>query len=813
MHKTWKGDTKYSGLQNEILFCLLVKGLINMVKVIKRDGRLSEFDVYKIINAIEKAMVETKMGIDKKLSQEIGENIKIKLQNRPNDVGVEEIQDIVENMLMASNRKDVAKQYIIYRNHRTRTRNIRGKADKNLLTNEFISKYKHKFSPMDQLGSFVYYRTYSRWLAEESRREYWWETARRAVEYNCSLVPTTREEAEKLFDNVYNLRQFLSGRTFWVGNTPVAKNYPMANYNCAFIVVDNFDSFKDLFYLLMVGAGVGVRVLKRDVALLPKIRFDYEIIHKDYSPVPYHDREDNTSLKFFHKNTVKITVGDSKEGWTQALDFFLKVLYSHEYRKIKSIIISYDHVRPKGEKLKTFGGTASGHGSLKNMFYKIDKVIKNNKKINASNKGRLRPIDCLDIANIIGENVVVGGVRRTAEMLLIDSLDDEAIEAKSNLYKEIDGQWIVDQDIIHRQMSNNSIYYEEKPSREEIRWLLAKMRYSGEPGWVNAQAASKRRPNMKGVNPCGEILLDSKGLCNLTTVNVYAFVKADGSLDRDALLEAQRLSVRASYRMTCVELELPKWDAIQQRDKLLGCSLTGWQDMVNVTGLTKKQEEELLRDLREVAHEEAKSYAGAIGDNMPLLITTIKPEGTLSQLPTVSSGVHYSHAPYYIRRIRVSADDPLVKVCEELAYPVFPEVGQDWETCVTKVVEFPVKAPKGKTKYDVSAIEQLENYKMFMDNYVDHNCSITVHVRESEWDDVEEWVWQNWDKTVALTFLSLEDNFYKLLPYEAIDEEEHRKRVNEMKAFIPSLISKYEKKESDIKILEDNCETGICPIR
>ena len=783
-----------------------------MLKVIKRDGREVDFNISKIINAIKKAMAETTMGIDEELSVEIATEVQKEIEQSTYQIHVEEIQDIVEEKLMSSNRKDAAKRYIIYRNQRNITRKIREK-EEGLLSEEFISKYKHRFSPMNQLGSFVYYRTYSRWLPEEGRREYWWETVRRAVEYNCSLVPTTREEAEQLFDNIYNLKQFLSGRTFWVGNTPVAKNYPMANYNCAFIVIDNYDAFKDLFYLLMIGAGVGVRVLKDDVEKLPKVRMDYDIIHKDYTPVPVKDREDNTSLEFSHKNTVRIIVGDSKEGWTQALDYFFKLLYSHEYRNIKTIIIDYDHVRPKGEKLKTFGGTASGHESLKNMFYKIDKVVKNHKKINGSNKCKLRSIDCLDIANIIGENVVVGGVRRTAEMILIDPKDQESIEAKSNLYKQIGDQWMVDMDIIHRQMSNNSIYYEEKPTREELHWLMEKMRYSGEPGWVNVEAAAKRRPNMNGVNPCGEILLDSKGLCNLTTVNVYGFVREDGTLDLEGLLNAQRLSVRASYRMTCVELELPAWDAVQKRDKLLGTSLTGWQDMVNATGISREEEKKILRELRRVAHEEAKAYAEEIGENVPLLITTVKPEGTLSQLPTVSSGVHYSHAPYYIRRIRVSSDDPLVKVCEELGYPVYPEVGQDWETCSTKVVEFPVKAPEGKTKYDVSAIEQLENYKMFMENYVDHNCSITVHVRDHEWEEVEEWVWNNWDDVVALTFLSLDDNFYKLLPYEAIDEEEYNRRISEMKDFVPSLISKYEKQELEVEILEDECESGICPIR
>jgi ribonucleoside-diphosphate reductase alpha chain/ribonucleoside-triphosphate reductase len=338
------------------------------------------------------------------------------------------------------------------------------------------------------------------------------------------------------------------------------------------------------------------------------------------------------------------------------------------------------------------------------------------------------------------------------------------------------------------------------------------MRYSGEPGWVNEAAGRKRRPNFQGVNPCAEILLDSKGLCNLTTVNVMAFAR-DGVLDRDGLLEAQRLSARAGYRMTCTELEIPEWNAIQQRDKLLGCSLTGWQDMVNALACSEEDQIALLRELRETARTAAAEYAAELGMAAPLLVTTVKPEGTLSLLPVVSSGVHFSHAPYYIRRIRVSSDDPLAKVCEELEYPVFPEVGQTEEACTTKVVEFPIQAPPGTIKKDVPAIAQLEIYKMFMTHYVDHNCSITIHVRDGEWDAVEEWVWENWDDTVALSFLSFEDSFYELLPYEEIDREEYEKRAAAMKPFIPSLISKYEKEEQVYDLGNEGCETGVCPIR
>jgi len=538
-----------------------------MINVLKRNSSVSTFDADKINTAITLSMAETKQGVDEALAASISERVSETLEGMQSPVSVEDVQDLVEQYLMESPRKDAAKRYILYRYERDKTRDNRTKrTDGRLLTEAFVSKYKHKPNPMNQLGNFVYYRTYSRWLPEEKRREYWWETVRRAVEYNCSLVPTTKHEAERLYDNIFNLKQFLSGRTFWVGGTDVAKHYPMANFNCSFTVIDNFDSYKDLFYLLMVGSGVGVRVLKNDVARLPKLRTDFEVIHEDYSPVPKSDREDSTSLEFSRNNTVRIIIGDSKEGWVQSLDFYIKILYSNEYRNIKTIIINYNNVRPKGELLKTFGGTASGHKSLKNMFTKMTNVIKKRGILDNEVYVRLLPIDCLDMANIIGENVVVGGVRRTAEIVLVDSDDKECIEAKSALYKQIDGQWIVDQDIIHRQMSNNSIYYQKKPSRDQLHWQIQQMRYSGEPGWVNEVAGAKRRPNMNGVNPCGEILLDANGLCNLTTINCFAFVNEDGSLDKDSLFEAQRMSARAGYRMTCVELEIPDWNYVQNRD-------------------------------------------------------------------------------------------------------------------------------------------------------------------------------------------------------------------------------------------------------
>ena len=780
------------------------------MNVRKRSGKVVPFDAEFISRAISLASAATGEA-DGELVNTITEDVVKRLEAKGKEIiDIEKIQDVVEDSLFENRCYQTAKAYILYRTEKEKER-TNGSWKEGLLSREFLSPYKHAPNPMEQLGSFVYTRTYSRFLPRLGRREFWWETVRRAVEYNCSLAPTPREEAEKLYDNIYHMRQFLSGRTLWVGNTPVADEYPMANYNCAFEVIDDYHAYHDLFYLLMVGSGVGVRVLKEDAEKLPKIRTNVKILHKAYDARQAEDRLEFTDVNFTN-DSATLSVGDSKEGWAQALEHYFNILTNSEYAKVKEIVVVYDSIRPRGERLKNFGGTASGYESMMNMLDKIHKVIRAAGARDNAVRTQLQPIDLLDIANIIGENVVSGGVRRTSEIGLIDANDKTCIEAKSHLYRQVNGRWEIDKSIAHRQMSNNSIYYREKPSREMLHWHLQQMRYSGEPGWINEEAGRKRRPNFNGCNPCGEILLDSHGLCNLTTLNVMAFVH-DGKLDEKGLLEAQRLSARAGYRMTCRELEIHRWNQVQQRDRLLGCSLTGWQDMVNATGLDREGQIELLKKLRQTAHDAADKIAGRLGGKKPLLVTTVKPEGTLSLLPTVSSGVHYSHAPYYIRRIRISATDPLCRVCEDLGYPVFPEVGQDPENPVTKVVEFPVKAPAGVVKADVSAIQQLENYKMFMQYYVDHNCSITVHVREDEWDAVEDWVWENWDDVVALSFLSYDDNFYELLPYEEITKEEYEKRKAAMRPFNPSLLSKYEFDETELDIGDSECVNGVCPVR
>jgi len=494
--------------------------------------------------------------------------------------------------------------------------------------------------------------------------------------------------------------------------------------------------------------------------------------------------------------------------WVQAL----RILLQYAQDGIADVEINYDSVRPKGERLKRFGGTASGHESLKEMFAQIGVVLQRERP-----GDRLRPVDALDIANIIGQNVVVGGVRRTAEIALGSPHDAEFYEAKRGINEGLKP--------LYRYMSNNSIFFEEKPSREKLHELFEVMKREGEPGFVNAEAARKRRPNFHGLNPCAEILLDSEQVCNLTTVNVMAFVQ-DGQLDKEALLEAQRLSARIGYRMTLLNLELPSWDAKQKRDHLTGASLTGWQDAMDILGYDRRQQASLLRELRKVARDAADAYADELGQPRSLLVTSLKPEGTLSQVAGgVSSGVHYSHSPYYIRRIRINAHDPLAQVARQLGWRMNPEIGQgfdaahygevNWEdpNLRTVVIDFPIASGAKKTKYDVTAIEQLENYRMFQKYYTEHNTSITVSVRAHEWDAVEEWIWDHWDDVVAVSFLSLDEHTYQLAPYDAIDAETYEALKSAMQPFDAAILERVEQEEMEYDLGSESCEGGACPIR
>jgi ribonucleoside-diphosphate reductase alpha chain/ribonucleoside-triphosphate reductase len=286
----------------------------------------------------------------------------------------------------------------------------------------------------------------------------------------------------------------------------------------------------------------------------------------------------------------------------------------------------------------------------------------------------------------------------------------------------------------------------------------------------------------------------------------------DGKLNEVDLWKAQELSARAGLRMTLVELELPHWSEVQKRDRLLGCSLTGWKDAMAKINALRNKECFMLRDLKQFARKTADDYARELRVPAPLLVTTVKPEGTLSQLAGgVSSGLHWSHSPYYIRRIRINANDPLVEVVRELGWNISPEVGQTLEDARTLVIDFPIASGATKTKDDISVSEQFRTYFNFQEYYTEHNSSNTVTVKKDEWSKAEFIIYENWNNFVGVSFLSHDGGTYQLAPYEAISKEQYEEMVSKMKPFDHKLLEKYEG-ESTLEGA-DSCEGGACPIR
>lgn len=680
-----------------------------------------------------------------------------------------------------------------------------------LLREEFLKSYPDFPPHMENLAKLVYYRTYSRWLPEEGRRETWKETCARAVEYNCSLAPTSAYEAQRLFDNMFNLKQFISGRSLWIGGSEASKKTKLANFNCSFVVIDSIKSLCDLFYLLMVGTGVGVRILPSDVNELPRFRQNV-ILHHQYNKHSTKQKGRENTYVETDGDMCIIHIGDSKEGWVDALKAYLLCLVNHDAPC--HIMLDYTEIRVKGATLSNFGGTASGYESIMDMFTKIHRVIQEGLFSSKPVNGKLRPIHCLDICNLIGQNVVVGGVRRTAEIAIIDPHDEECVHAKDNIQPGME----------HRYMSNNSIFQEERPSREKIHELFNSIRTSGEPGIINVAEAKRRRADFAGVNPCCEIILPPNAVCNLTTVNMVAFADKQGNVDWDSLEEAFVLSARAGYRMTCVDLELEGWNVAHHRDRLTGCSMTGWQDFIakmsNDTFVRAGGKAGILKWLRNVIHEAGEDIASELKTPVPLLMTALKPEGSLSLVANgVSPGVHWQHSPYFIRRIRVNAHDPLALTAKELGWQIHPEVGQDMETATTLVIDFPVHSPSEVTKADIPAVEQLKEYILFQKFYTDMNTSNTITVKPDEWEEVEDFVYNHWDDMLGVTFLELNSTYYPLMPYEECTKEEYEELKSKMKPFNPDLLNAMEFSSrnmgKEFEILDDRaeCSQGVCPIR
>lgn len=745
----------------------------------KRDGARVSYDDKKIAEAVFKAMKSAGEG-DWMAAQKVAQSVYAELIKICQDRGaktsrdcvpaVEDIQDVVEKQLIFHKFAAAAKSYILYREKRTELRRERGEVPTKV--RELASESQKYFK--NELSEFIYYRSYSRWIAEDGRRETWIESVGRYMDFMKENLGNKLKESEyeELKNAILEQRVMPSMRLMWSAG-PAARRTNATAYNCTYIAPITFRDLAEVMYLSMSGCGVGFSVESQTAQQFPIIK------------------------RQTGKTRRTHVVDDSREGWCDALVIGLKTWFDGE-----DINFDYSELRPAGARLKTMGGRSSGPEPLVSlMTFVRSKVLSRQGK-------RLRNIDLHDIICKIGEVVVSGGVRRTAMISLSDLDDYEVQHAK-------DGQFYMTEP--QRSLANNSAVYVEKPTSAEFlsEWISLMKSGSGERGIFNRGSLAKQLPKRRwekfekdatscGVNPCGEIVLKSKQFCNLTEVVARA-----GDTEQDLMVKVRLATILGTYQASLTHFPYLSEECKEncEEEALLGVSITGQWDCRTV------RQPEMMRKLKEEAVRVNKEYAKRFNINRATAVTCVKPSGTVSQLVDSSSGMHPRHSRYYIRRIRISATDALFKMMKDQGCVYYPEVGQTMDTANTYVLEFPVKAPENSIyKDDQTAIEQLEYWKMVKENYTEHNPSVTISIGEDEWVEVANWLYKNWDIIGGLSFLPRADHVYKLAPYEEITKERYEAMVKNFPKLDFSKIVLYEHDDETQGSRELACSSGVCEI-
>lgn len=753
--------------------------------IVKRDGRVVPFNIEKIANAIFKAMVSINEGSQEEsalvANKVYAELVRIAKKFKNFVPTVEGVQDVVEQELMRSDYIKTAKHYVLYRDERAKIRAKGLEVPENIRKLATDSKKYFRNS----LGEFVYYRTYSKWIDMENRRETWIETVNRYIGFmkeNLGDKLTEKEYAD-IRESILKQEAMPSMRLLQFSGH-AARTTNVCAYNCSFIAPEAFQDMAEIMYISMCGTGVGFSVESNAVQKFPQITIQNG------------------------EKLLKHIIHDSKEGWADAFSLGMKI-----WAEGKDIEFDFSQLRPAGARLKTMGGKSSGPDPLRRLLSFTREII-------LLRQGRrLRNIDVHDIICMIGDCVVSGGVRRSALISLSDIDDTDVRDSKK-------GAFYVTHP--HRALANNSAIYISKPSNEEFlkEWMALIESKSGERGIFNRGSLAKTLPERRikvlkeykgyfdasgktiigtmGTNPCGEIILQSKQFCNLSEI----VARADD--DEKSLLRKMRVAtILGTYQASLTNFPYlsKEWKEHCEKERLLGVSITGQWDSPAV------RKPEMLKKLRSESIKVNKEFAKRLGINESTCITAVKPSGTLSQTVDCSSGMHPRHSKYYIRRIRIATTDTLFKMLKDQGVPYFPEVGQTAENASTYVLEFPVKAPNGSIfRDDLSAIEQLEYWKIVKVNYTEHNPSITISVGATEWIEVANWVYKNWDIVGGLSFLPREDHVYQLAPYESIDEKKFKELSKRLEHIDYSKIITYEKQnELDVK-KELACVSGVCEV-
>ena len=622
-----------------------------------------------------------------------------------------------------------------------------------------------------QYQQFIHLSRYSRWIPEENRRETWNETISRYFTFfekhlkKMHKYKMTDKLKKQLRDFILELKIMPSMRCLMTAGDALEKEN-IAGYNCSYVAVDRPQAFDEILYILMNGTGVGFSVDRQAVNSLPVVAEE------------------------FHPTDTKIVVADSKLGWAKAFKDLLAMVYHGQIPKW-----DLSKVRPAGTPLKTFGGRASGPEPLDDLFKFCIKILRN-----AAGR-KLTSLECHDIICKIAEIVVVGGVRRSALISLSNLSDDRMRAAKTGRWWETEPQ---------RALANNSAIYNETPDTGIFlkEWKSLYDSKSGERGIFNRASAVKiaaqngRRQTDGidfGTNPCSEIILRSREFCNLSEV----VIRPEDTME--TLKEKVRLAtILGTFQSTLLNFKYiaKEWKKNCQEERLLGVSLTGIMECCFTNGKEKGLDKR-LQELKQVAIDTNKKYAKDIGINHSVAITCVKPSGTVSQLVNSASGIHARHNPFYIRTVRGDVKDPLSKMMIDAGFPN----EEDYTNKHNVVFSFPQSCDKDAVfRSDMTAIEQLEVWKIYQEHGCEHKPSVTISVKEKEWMEVGAWVYNNFDFMSGVSFLPFTDHVYKQAPYQDCTEEEYNEFLKKMPKNVDwRMLSRYESTDTTISSQELAC--------
>lgn len=624
--------------------------------------------------------------------------------------------------------------------------------------------------PWGPVGYITYKRTYAR-AAKNNKTEEWPDTVDRVIkacstQLNVGFTPTEEEELKSI---MMSLKGTVAGRFLWqLGTKTVDKLGLPSLQNCAFVVCDTpIRPFTWTFEMLMLGSGVGFNIQRENVYQIPKVLKKVKIERKDV-------------------NDADFIVPDSREGWVELLRRVLEASFITG----EGFTFACHLIRSKGSPIKGFGGVASGPEDLVWGMFEINKILNN-----MSGK-RLRPIDCLDIMNIIGRIVVAGNVRRSAQIAIGDYDDLEYLRAK---------RWDLGGIPNWRAMSNNSVACSDITLLPEEFWEGYKG--NGEPyGLINLEASRRMGrtnetqypdPDVMGFNPCAEQSLANHETCCLAELylpNINSY---------EELKKVATYLYRINKHSLAISCAIKETEDIVHQNMRMGIGVTGYLQATD-------EQRSWLKDCYTYLRAYDDEYSKNKGFNRSIKITTVKPSGTLSLLAGVTPGAHPGYSTYFIRRIRVASDSSIVDVCKNHGYDVEYQRNFDGtEDHSTVVVSFPCKFPENTlVAADLTAVDQLNVIKRLQEEWSDNAVSVTIYYRLEELDEIKAWLKDNYINVKSVSFLLHNDHGFDQAPYEEITKDQYEEMSSKVR-LITTLEGAISLDDMDIA----DCEGGACPVR